>query len=426
MTILRGILGIVGLIFIAWLFSRNRKGVNWVQIGKTFLLQVIIAVSIIYIPFINTVIGAIGEGFIKLLQFAGEGSKFLFGDFVDLSKFGFVFVFQVLPVTIFFSALTSLLYYYGIIQKAVKGIGYVFTRILGLSGAEGLVTAGNIFLGQTESPLLTKKYLPNMTDSEMFLVMVGGLSTIAGSVMGAYIMMLGKGDPVQSLLYAKHLVAASVLAAPAAIIMSKILFPEKSKVVKEIEISSDSVGANFFDALSNGTNDGVRMAVGIASMLLVIISVVAMLNFVVSDLVGDWTGLNAWVLEATDGRFQSFSIEYIFSILFTPIVWLMGVTTNDVPLVAKLLGQKVVLNEFIAYTSLAEMKDVLLTNSRSIMMSTYMLCGFANFSSIGIIIGGVGFLAPTKRLFITKYGLLALVGGTLAGCLSATLIGIII
>lgn len=425
--ILRGLGGIAGLIIIAWAFSRNRKAINWTQVALALLMQVLLAVAILYGPFVSVIIEGAGNIFIKILAFTGEGSAFLLGDLVDLTKTPYIFMFQVLPVTIFFAALTSVLYYYGIVQKVVSWVAFVLRKVLFISGAEGLVAAGNIFLGQTEAPLLTKKYLPTMTLSEMFLVMTAGMATIAGGVMAAYISMLGGNDPAAQSLFAKHLISASVMAAPGAILMSKIFFPQTEKVEAEVKVANDSVGSNFFDALSNGTAEGIRLAVNIAGMLLVIIALVAMINFVLGDMIGDWTGLNALVHEWSGGNFDKFSIEYVLSLVFTPLAWIMGVPTADASLAASLLGKKMALNEFVAYGDLNVLKNAgAFAYDKSIIMTTYFLCGFANLSSVGILIGGLGSLAPDKKLFITQYGMLAMIAATLASCLSATIVGAMI
>ena len=306
-------------------------------------------------------------------------------------------------------------------------IAWGLRKLLYISGAEGLVAAGNIFLGQTESPLLTKKYLSDMSDSELFLVMVSGMATIAGGVMAAYILMLGDGDPQATVIFAKHLISASVMAAPGTVVIAKIIFPETGAVRKEAKVSSDSVGANFFDALSNGTIEGVKLAVNIAGMLLVIIALVAFLNYLLGGLIGRYTGLNEWILAFSGGRFDGLSLEFIMSLAFTPVAWLIGVAREDVPLVAALLGKKIAINEFVAYADLAAYKEAgAFVYQRSVIIATYLLCGFANLASIGIQIGGIGSLAPNKKLFLTRFGLLAVVGATLVSCMSATLIGILI
>ena len=426
-TVLRGFLGILALIFIAYLFSRNRRAVDWTQIVVALLLQLVLGVAILYVPFVGNFIEVLGRCFVKILDFTHVGSKFLFGDLVDVNKVGYIFVFKVLPVTIFFAALTSILYFYGVIQWVVGWIAWGLRKLLYISGAEGLVAAGNIFLGQTESPLLTKKYLSGMSDSELFLVMVSGMATIAGGVMAAYILMLGDGDPQATVIFAKHLISASVMAAPGAVVIAKIIFPETGAVRKEAKVSNDSVGANFFDALSNGTIEGVKLAVNIAGMLLVIIALVAFLNYLLGGLIGRYTGLNEWILAFSGSRFDGLSLEFIMSLVFTPVAWLIGVAREDVPLVAALLGKKIAINEFVAYADLAAYKEAgVFVYQRSIVIATYLLCGFANLASIGIQIGGIGSLAPNKKLFLTRFGLLAVVGATLVSCMSATLIGILI
>ena len=426
-TVFRGFLGILALIFIAYLFSRNRRAVDWTQIAVALLLQLVLGVAILYVPFVGNFIEVLGRCFVKILDFTHAGSKFLFGDLVDVNKVGYIFVFQVLPVTVFFAALTSILYFYGVIQWVVGWIAWGLRKLLYISGAEGLVAAGNIFLGQTESPLLTKKYLSDMSDSELFLVMVSGMATIAGGVMAAYILMLGDGDPQATVIFAKHLISASVMAAPGTVVIAKIIFPETGAVRKEAMVSSDSVGANFFDALSNGTIEGVKLAVNIAGMLLVIIALVAFLNYLLGGLIGRYTGLNEWILAFSGGRFDGLSLEFIMSLAFTPVAWLIGVAREDVPLVAALLGKKIAINEFVAYADLAAYKEAgAFVYQRSVIIATYLLCGFANLASIGIQIGGIGSLAPNKKLFLTRFGLLAVVGATLVSCMSATLIGILI
>ena len=422
-TVFRGFLGILALIFIAYLFSRNRRAVDWTQIAVALLLQLVLGVAILYVPFVGNFIEVLGRCFVKILDFTHAGSKFL----VDVNKVGYIFVFQVLPVTVFFAALTSILYFYGVIQWVVGWIAWGLRKLLYISGAEGLVAAGNIFLGQTESPLLTKKYLSDMSDSELFLVMVSGMATIAGGVMAAYILMLGDGDPQATVIFAKHLISASVMAAPGTVVIAKIIFPETGAVRKEAKVSSDSVGANFFDALSNGTIEGVKLAVNIAGMLLVIIALVAFLNYLLGGLIGRYTGLNEWILAFSGGRFDGLSLEFIMSLAFTPVAWLIGVAREDVPLVAALLGKKIAINEFVAYADLAAYKETgAFVYQRSVIIATYLLCGFANLASIGIQIGGIGSLAPNKKLFLTRFGLLAVVGATLVSCMSATLIGILI
>jgi CNT family concentrative nucleoside transporter len=388
-------------------------------------IQVLLAVGVLYVPFIRTGFEFFGQIFVKILDFTKAGSEFLLGDLMDENTYGFIFLFQVLPTIIFFSALTSLLFYWGIIQKVVYGLAWVFTRALKISGAEALSVAGNIFLGQTESPLMIKAYLEKMSKSEILLVMTGGMATLAGGVLAAYIALLGGNDPVLRLEFAKHLLAASVMAAPAAIVFSKMLVPPTEAINKQIEVSKEKIGSNVLDAITNGTTEGVKLAVNVAAMLLAFIAFIAMFNFIVGK-IGQWTTLNDLIVEGTNGRYDGLSLQFILGYTFAPLMWLIGVGAEDVVVVGRLLGEKLILTEFIGYISLAELKSAgIFTHPKSIIMATYILCGFANFSSIGIQIGGIGALAPGRRVLLSKYGVPALIAGTLASLMSATIIGMI-
>ncbi len=430
-TILRGLLGMAVLIMIAWLFSANKKQVDWLVIGKGLAIQLIIAISILYIPFVAYFFEFIGKIFVKILDFTKIGSEFLFGPMMDQDSIGYIFAFQILPTIIFFSALTSVLFYWGVIQIVVRGLAWVMVRAMKLSGMESLSVAGNIFLGQTESPLMIKAYLPKMNDSEMLLVMIGGMATVAGGVLAAYIGFLGGDDPVQRILFAKHLLTASVMAAPGAILISKILMPQTEKISKEVEVKMENIGSNFLDALSNGTLEGLKLAANVGAMLLVFFAFIAMINFIFSK-VGSWVHLNDIIANATSGNFDKLSLEFILGYLFAPLMWIIGVCKEDMALVGRLLGEKLIASEFVGYTSLANLKATgssafgSFTEYKSVIMATYMLCGFANFASIGIQIGGIGGLAPNKRGFLSKQGMRALLGGTLASLLSATIIGMIL
>ncbi|MDP2424588.1 MAG: nucleoside transporter C-terminal domain-containing protein, partial [Bacteroidales bacterium] len=321
---------------------------------------------------------------------------------------------------------TSLLFYLGIIQKIVHGLAWVMTKALRLSGAESLSVAGNIFLGQTESPLLVKAYLPKMNKSEMLLVMMGGMATMAGGVLAAYISFLGGTDPVQRLLFAKHLITASVMAAPGAVVVAKMLLPQTEVIDKTIEISLDKIGSNVLDAISNGTSEGLKLAVNVAAMLLVFLAFIAMTNFILIK-VGSWTGLNSEILALSNGQYNGLSLQFILGYAFAPLMWLLGIAPQDITLVGRLLGEKIIMTEFIGYVSLAELKEAgAFASSKSIIMATYILCGFANFASIGIQIGGIGSLAPNQRVLLSRFGIKALIGGTMASLFSATIIGIIL
>ena len=426
-TFYRGIIGMGFLIFISFLLSNNRKAINWKAASFGLLIQLILAIGVLKIPFVQAIFEFAGKIFVKILDFTMEGTKFLFGDLVSLDNFGNVFVFAILPTVIFFAALTSVLFYFGIIQKVVKIMALMLSKILGVSGPESLSVAGNIFLGQTESPLMIKAYLEKMTKSEILLVMIGGMATVAGGVLAAYIGFLGGEDPELKIFYAKHLLTASVMAAPGAIVISKILYPETEKIDTNVNISQDKIGDNFLDAISNGATEGLKLAANIAAMLLVFIAFIAMGNYML-DKFGDLVEINSWI--ANNTVYSNLSIELILGYLFAPLMWLIGVAKEDVTLMGQLLGIKIVASEFIGYIQLADLKEasslVHLSYQKSIIIATYMLCGFANFASIGIQIGGIGSLAPGQRKNLSKFGFKALIGGTLASLLSATIAGMII
>lgn len=416
------------LILIAFLFSANRRAINWKTVGIGLGIQIIIAIGVLKVPFVQTIFEAVGQVFVNILDFTRAGSQFLFeGLVVDMDTFGYIFAFQVLPTIIFFSALTSVLFYLGVIQKIVKWLAWLLTKSLGISGAESLSIAGNIFLGQTEAPLLIKAYLEKMNKSEILLVMIGGMATVAGAVLAAYIGFLGGEDPVLRLVFAKHLLAASVMAAPGAIIISKILYPQTEHINTDVQVSQERIGANLLDAIANGTTEGLKLAVNVGAMLLVFVAFIAMINGVLGG-VGDWTSFNGWI--AANSPYDKFSLEAILGTIFAPLMWLIGVANEDVMLMGQLLGIKLAASEFVGYIQLAELKNLAssahLTYNKSVIMATYMLCGFANFASIGIQIGGIGSLAPSQRKTLSQFGMKAVLGGSLASLLSATIAGMIL
>jgi len=426
--LLRGVLGMAVLISIAWLFSSNRRAVNWKMVGTGLIFQLLLAIGILYVPFIQDFFEFIGKGFVKILTFTNEGVNYLLkrNDTGQVAPALQNFAFSILPTIIFFAAFSSLLFYLGIIQIFVKGFGYVLSRSLGLSGPESLSVAGNIFLGQTESPLLIKPYLENMSRSEILLVMSGGMATLAGGVLAAYIGFLGGGDPVQQVIFAKHLLTASIMAAPGVVVISKIIVPETESITKKIEVSKEEVGKNALDAISNGTGDGLRLAVNVGAMLLVFIAFIAFANYIFVK-IGDWTTLNERIASMSHGKYEELSLEFILGYGLSPLMWLIGVGGEDITLVGSLLGKKLILTEFVAYIDLADMKAAGdFTHIKSIIMSVYMLCGFANFASIGIQIGGIGALAPGRRVLLAQFGMRALLAGTLASLLSATIIGVLL
>ncbi len=273
---------------------------------------------------------------------------------------------------------------------------------------------------------MIKAYLEKMNKSEMLLVMSGGMATLAGGVLAVYISVLGGTDPVQRLIFAKHLLAASVMAAPGVVVVSKILVPQTQDVSKVMNIPRENIGSNVLDAISKGTGEGLRLAVNVAAMLLVFLAFIEMANFIFLK-IGDWTSLNDWIMKITHGQYDKLSLEFILGYTFAPLMWLVGVAKEDITLVGRLLGEKIILTEFVGYLSLADLKSAgAFAETKSIIMATYILCGFANFASIGIQIGGIGSLAPGQRVLLSRYGFRALLAGTLASLLSATIIGIML
>ncbi|MFM1877199.1 MAG: hypothetical protein RLZZ241_65 [Bacteroidota bacterium] len=428
-SLARGVLGMLVLLLLAYLFSNNRKRINWKTTALGLSLQLILAVGVLKVPAVQWLFNQLGIFFNSVLEFTAAGSAFLFGNLmkIDDPTIGYVFAFQILPTILFFSALTSVLYYLGIIQRIVKGLAWLLTRILGISGPESLSVAGNIFLGQTEAPLLIKAYLEKMNRSEMLLVMIGGMATVAGGVLAAYIGFLGGTDPQLRLEFARHLIAASVMAAPGAIVVSKMLYPQTEPIDTEVRVTTDKIGSNLLDAIANGTTEGLKLAVNVGGMLLVFVAFIAMFNGILEYL-GGVGNFNAWI--AANSPYDKLSLEAIMGGLFAPLMWIIGVNSTDIMQMGQLLGIKLAASEFVAYIQLAELKELAqashLGYQKSIIMATYMLCGFANFASIGIQIGGIGSLAPGQRKTLSEFGLKAVLGGTLASLLSAAIAGMIL
>lgn len=425
-SFLRGILGIAVLTGILYLFSSKKKQIPWKLVGLGFMLQVVFAVGILHVPFIAVLFDKISSFFVVILDFTKQGSGFLFGGLLDINSSGFIFAFQILPTIIFFSALTSLFFYLGILQKIVYGLSWVMGKFLKISGAENLSTTANIFLGQTEAPLLIKPYLPKMTRSEILCVMIGGMANTAGGVLAAYVGFLGGNDPVQQLFFAKHLLAASVMSAPATIVVAKMLLPQTEEIDERLELTDEKVGSNMIEAIAVGTEDGLKLAFNVGAMLIVFIAMIAMVNYLLSDVVGYYTGLNEVIKSATSGQYAGLTLQFILGYAMAPLVWLLGVAKVDMVHIGQLLGEKTILNEFVAYTTLGKMKaEGILQDPKSIIMATYILSGFANFSSIGIQVGGIGALAPTKRGMLSELGMKALLGGTICSLLTATIVGML-
>ncbi|MDX1942296.1 MAG: nucleoside transporter C-terminal domain-containing protein [Saprospiraceae bacterium] len=477
-TILRGVLGIGVLILICYLLSANRKAINWRLVGSGIALQLVFAILVLKVPYVSDFFEAIASVFTKIIQFSDKGANFLFGETIvpdpektqellydtvkivsniDTSKvfqvyvdsiggnvmvdtlaqsdhviqmvapkfqnLGYIFAFRVLPTVLFYSALSSVLYYFGILQKIVYGIAWVMNKTMRLSGPESLAAAANVFIGQTEAPLFIKPYLPHMTRSEILCLMCGGMATIAGGVFAAYVGFLGGTDPAQQLYFAKHLLAASLMSAPAAIVCSKILQPETQKddYSDELKVTGERT-SNLLDAIATGTTDGLKLAINVGAMLLVFTGLVYMCNYILENSIGDWTGLNEYVQKGTNERFSGFNFTYLLGIIFAPLAWVLGTPWADTLVVGQLLGQKTVLNEFVAYLDMGNLKNAgILTNPKSIIITLYALCGFSNFASIGIQIGGIGALAPGQRQTLTELGIKALIGGSIACFMTAAI-----
>lgn len=427
MEILRGIVGVFFVVLIAYLFSSDRKRIDWKLVGGGLFLQFAFALAILHVPFIGVFFQYLGKAFIKLMDFTGDGLSFLLGPYASKAN-GFSFLLHSLPIVVFFSALVSLFYHWGIIQRIVGAMAWCLRKFMNISGAEGLVVSGNIFLGMTESPVLIKNYLPSMNKSEIFLVMVAGMSTIAGSVMGSYVSLLGNGDPAAQLLFAKHLLSASVMAVPGSIAIAKIMCPQTEKVIdsenKSVEQNSSD---NILSVIASGTQTGVKLMVNIAAMLLVFIALVALVNFIMCDIIGKYTGLNDWIVEFSDGRANGLTFQFILGVITAPLMWLIGVPYEDMMVVVSLLGQKTILNEFVAYMQMQQWREAgIFVYEKSVIMSTYLLCGFANISSIGILLGGLGVLAPEKKGLISRMGVKSMIAGMMVAILSATIIGMIL
>ena len=424
--VLRGFLGLSVMIGICYAISTSRKSVDWRLVGMGLGLQIILAFLMLKVSFIREIFRFIVNFFVMMISATEESAQFLFGDLAEAGgPFGFAF--YVLPTIVFFSALSSLLYYLGILQKVVYGFAWLMNKTMKLSGAESLAAAANVFIGQTEAPLVVKPYLERMTRSEIMCLMTGGMATIAGGVFGAYMAMLG-GDTIEGKqLFGMHLLTASIISAPAAIVAAKVIYPEtdREKIDTEINIPRTEAGSNVLDSLSTGTTDGVKLAVNVGAMLLAFMAFIYLANGIFFQ-IGEWTNINASIITRSNGAYDGFTLQYVFGILFSPIAWLLGVPGSDMIAVGQMLGEKTILNEFFAYVTLTDMKNMGLLTDKSIIIGTYALCGFANFASIGIQIGGIGAIAPGQRKTLTELGIRALVGGTIACFLTAIIAGVLV
>ncbi|MCX2739083.1 NupC/NupG family nucleoside CNT transporter [Pontibacter anaerobius] len=427
--ILRGAGGLLVLVGIAILFSKNRKSIDWKLVGFGLFLQILFGVLVTQVPLVADGFAFVSRLFVKLLSFSQSGAQFLFGNLANPSNnggLGFIFAFSVLPTIIFFSTVSAGLYYLGVLQKIVFGIAWVMSKGMRMSGAESLSAAGNIFLGQTEAPLLVRPFISRMTRSELMCLMTGGMATLAGGVLAAYVAFLGGDDPNQQAIFAAHLLTASIMNAPAGIVLAKILVPETEpeKINTELEVNEEQLGVNLVDALSRGAADGLRLAANVGGMLLAFIAVIALLNYVLIK-IGSLVGLNEFVVASTNGQFDGFSFQYILGQIFRIFAFIMGVPWEDTLQVGSLLGQKTAVNEFVAYLDLANMKAAGTLGDKALVMSTYALAGFSNFSSIAIQIGGIGSMAPNQQGNLSKLGFLALLGASLACMMTATIAGML-
>ncbi len=431
----RGVAGLLFIIGVAYLFSANRRHIDWRLVVIGILIQLFFGLMIAKVEIAQSAFVFISEKFVKFLSFALKGAEFLYGDLARNSdgvsgvkhSLGFLFVFQALPTVIFFSAVTSGLYYLGVLQKVVFVFAWIMAKTMRLSGSESLSASANIFMGQTEAPLLIRPFIAKMTQSELHCVMVGGMATLAGSVLAAYVSFLGGGDLQEQSKYATYLLSASIMNAPAAIVLSKMFMPEteRDKIDRELKVNKEQMGTNVVEALATGASDGLKLALNIGGMLLAFIAIIYAINWILVDFVGATTGLNEWVRSSTGGTYQGFSMQYILGQVFRVFAFCIGVSWEESLQVGSLLGQKMVLNEFVAYLDLANMKAAGTLSEKSIRISTYALCGFANFSSIAIQIGGIGGMAPGRTGDLARLGFRAMVAASLATLMTATIAGAI-
>ena len=418
-----GLFGLAVLIGITWLFSNNKGRVDWKLVGTGIVLQIGFAALVLLVPGGRDVFDWLGQLFVRVLGFVNAGSEFIFGSLMDVNTYGFIFAFQVLPTIIFFASLMAVLYHFGVMQMVVRAMAWAITKVMRVSGAETTSVCASVFIGQTEAPLTVRPYISRMTESELITMMIGGMAHIAGGVLAAYVGMLGAGDPAQQAYYAKHLLAASIMAAPATLVIAKILIPETGEPLTRgtVRMEVESTTSNVIDAAAAGAGDGLKLALNIGAMLLAFIALIAMINAPLTWL-GDVTGIAAAIGKPTD-------LAAIFGYVLAPLAWLIGVPWADAGTVGSLIGQKVVINEFVAYLQLAEIVNGRVEgvglSDEGRLIATYALCGFANFSSIAIQIGGIGGLAPDRRQDLARFGLRAVLGGTIATLMTATIAGVL-
>ncbi|MDA7501937.1 NupC/NupG family nucleoside CNT transporter [Chitinophagales bacterium] len=435
--VFRGLLGIAFLLGVCYALSANRKAINWQLVATGLGLQVFLGIIVLFAPGVSQALDAVGRFFVQILAFTDKGVEFIFGTWPAMPAFqdpdgktvslGFQFWIKILPTILFFAALTNVLYYFKILPKIVKAFAWFMSKTMKLSGAESLAAAANVFIGQTEAPLVVRPYLEKMSKSELLTLMTGGMATIAGGVLAGAIGILGGESLAMKEAFAKHLITASIMSAPAAIVAAKMLYPETRKDINQsLDMADVDVGSNLLDSISSGTSEGLKLAMNVGAMIIVFLAFIAMADFFLVDVIGYYTGLNGLITDATNGMYSGPSLGFIFGTIMAPIAWLLGVPSADLFSVGQLLGEKTVINEFVAYLHLGQMtsSDVL-TDPKSIVIATYALCGFSNFSSIGIQLGGIGAIAPGQRGNLAKFGIKALIGGTVACFITAAIIGII-
>jgi CNT family concentrative nucleoside transporter len=417
-NLLHGLAGVVVILGIGWALSEKRSAIAWQTVLVGIALQLALAILVLWVPLGQTLFDALGRGFVTLIGFTSAGSSFLFGPLADAESFGFVFAFQVLPTIIFFAALMTCLYHLGIMQKIVEAMAWVMTRLMKVSGSESLAIAANVFVGQTEAPLVVRPFIIGMTRSELFALMTGGMATIAGGVLAAYVLLLGGAGPEEQTFFAKHLISASIMAAPAALVMAKLILPETevSETVGTVRTTIERPHVNLIEAAAGGASEGLKLALNVGAMLLAFLALIALVNGPLGWF-GSLTGIEEWLGRPLD-------LALILGWLFSPLAFLVGVPWNEAVEVGGLIGTKIVANEFVAYVALTEAQIDL--SERSVLIATYALCGFANFSSIAIQIGGIGGIAPARRPDLARLGLKAVLAGALVSLLNAAWAGILV
>ena len=419
-TVFRSILGIGLLLLMCYGLSESRNRIRWKLVSYGIGLQIVMALLILKVALFHDAIRGVAAFFNRLIGFSNEAAVMIFGTLASDTEGTFGFAFTVLPTIIFFSAFSAILYYLRILPCIVYAFAWLMSKTLRLTGAESLAAAANVFIGQTEAPLVVRPYLKGMNHSEIMSLMTGGMATIAGGVLVIYMNVLGGGSGESAIAFGQHLLTASILSAPAAMVVAKILVPQLESVDGQLVFPKERFNDGLLDAATQGTRDGIKLALNVGGMLIAFTALAALANWLIGEGLGSWTGLNDWVAQITDGRFETFNFSFMVGALSAPFAWLIGVAWSDCLIVGQLLGERLVLNEFIAYLNLAKFQEAgVFNDSKSVTIATYALCGFANLTSVGIQIGGIGSLEKSQRPTLLKYGIKALVGGMVACYLTA-------